>query len=52
MVTLNWATSTMSIIASLVARGKLLEDNIHSLMNAHVLLHSYVIMYVTLSCFV
>ena len=40
----------MSTIASLFVPGKLLENNIHmkSLINTYVLLHIYVIMYVTL----
>ena len=46
-------TSTINIIASLVAPGKLLENDIHKkMMNTYVLLQRYDIMYVTLSCFV
>ena len=42
----------MSTIASLVAPGKLLENDIKKMMNTYVLLQSYDIMYATLSCFV
>ena len=48
------ATSTMSATASVVAPSKLIVNNIHikPFMNTQVLLHIYVTMYVTLSCFV